>query len=259
MIDARHKRTIACGLILAAVAVLPALSQDLPSAGFDAADSETDAADEMAGRAATRPEALPPQPAEYPAHGAENCPPPREGPLRRWRRRQKARWQDKLWGYPEEFVDAPLGVSVDANVQAQRANGRAARMILRQYDFIPGTDRLKPQGKIQVAKIAAWLPTNGFAVLVEPSGKGPKLDEARRQAVVREFTSELVSIPSERVIVARPGGHGLEGPEATMIQSNRDKMTTSRGASGSGGTSSSGGGTSGASSGASTSPNTGGR
>ena len=261
MIDTRHKRTIACGVILTAVAVFPALSQDLPPAEFDQAESATTDSQERAVPSANRSRPMPQQPVQYEQYGVENCPPPREGPIQRWHRRKKAQCQETLWGYPEEFVDAPLGASVQANLQVMTTKGQAARMVLYQYDFIPGTDKLKARGKLQVAKIAAWLPTNAFAVLVEPSGRGPTLDEARRQAVWREFTSGQISIPVERVIVASPTGHGLVGPEAVLMQSNRDKQTTGRGiaAGGSSGASSGSSGSSGSGSGASQSPSAGGR
>jgi hypothetical protein len=264
MINSRLNRTIACGMILAAVAVFPALSQDLPPAEFDQGEPATRDSQERGRPAANRSKPMPPQPVQYEQYGVENCPPPREGPLQRWNRRRKAKCQDTLWGYPEEFVDAPLGASVQANLQVMTTKGQAARMVLYQYDFFPGTDKLKARGKLQVAKIAAWLPTSTFAVLVEPSGKGPTLDEARRQAVWREFTNIQISIPVERVIVASPTGHGLVGPEAVLIQSNRDRQTTARGisAGGSGGSSGSGSGGAGSGnsgSGASQSPSAGGR
>ena len=260
MIDTRHKRTIACGMILAAVAVFPALSQDLPPAEFDQAESATPDSPEKGVPSANRSRPMPQQPVQYEQYGVENCPPPREGPLQRWNRRRKAKCQDTLWGYPEEFVDAPLGASVQANIQVMTTKGQAARMVLYQYDFIPGTDKLKARGKLQVAKIAAWLPTNAFAVLVEPSGRGPTLDEARRQAVWREFTSGQTPIPVERVIVASPAGHGLVGIEAALMQVNRDRQTTARGISAGGsGASSSSSASSGSGSGSSQSPSAGGR
>jgi hypothetical protein len=255
---------IACGMILAAAAGLPILAQDLPPAEIDPAEPEPAVSEEAAAPSANGLKPLPSQPVQYGQYGVQDCPPYWEGPIRRWRRRHKAHCQDTLWGYPEEFQDAPLGASVQANIQVQTTKGQAARMVLYQYDFVPGTDRLKPRGKLQLAKIAAWLPTNAFAVVVDPSGRGPKLDEARRQTVWREFTSEQILIPVERVIVASPTGGRLDGPDAALMQSNRDKMTTSRGMSGGGGAAASGSGAGGAGAGstgtgASQSPGTGGR
>jgi hypothetical protein len=236
MTDARRNWKIAGGMILAAAAGLPALAQDLPSAEYDPAESEPAVAEEAPAPSANGLKPLPAQPVQYGQYGVQDCPPYREGPIRRWRRRHKAHCQDTLWGYPEEFQDAPLGASVQANIQVQATKGQAARMVLYQYDFVPGSDRLKPRGKLQ-------------AVVVEPSGRGPKLDEARRQAVWHEFTSEQILIPAERVIVARPLGGGLDGPAAALMQNNLDKQTTARGVaggtaggSGAGGSASSGGG-----------------
>lgn len=159
-----------------------------------------------------------------------NC----SGPIEQWNRRCIARAQDRFWGYPEEFVDAPLGGALEAHLSLQVLNGQAARMVLYQYDFFPLSNQLKPRGKAELARIAAWLPQTFCPVLVEPTPGRPELDEERRNAVWQELGNGPYPIPSDRVVVGRPGTRGLAGDEALVIDRNRLMQTLSRGASGSG-------------------------
>ena len=160
-----------------------------------------------------------------------NCRPNRGGRLERWRQH----WRDKLWGYPQEFDDALLGAAVETHAVSQIANGRAARMGLYQYDFIPDSDQLKPRGKATLMRIAEWLPGNFCPVFVEPTPGNPELDQARRIAVWQELANGLCPIPSERVIIGQPGIRGLMGAEALIVDKNLLMQTSSRGATAGGG------------------------
>jgi hypothetical protein len=133
------------------------------------------------------------------------------------------------WGYPEENQDAPLGAMLNRHVATSIVNGRASRMTLYQYDFLPGSDKLKPRGKAQVAKFAAWLSVHPMMVFIEPSAIAPQLDEARREAVVRELADGPCPIPAELVVVGCRTSRGLEGIEALAIDRNRLSQTSSRG------------------------------
>ncbi|MSR59214.1 MAG: hypothetical protein EXS05_16485 [Planctomycetaceae bacterium] len=231
MNDAQQKMMLAGFAWLATAAALPALAQDLSLPDL--------------GQSASEPSALPPVNGPGPAApGAETappvcyepyCPPRRLGAIARWRQRCRAHAQDKYWGYPEEFQDAPLGTMVNAHIAASVARGQAARMVLHQFDFFPDSDQLKPRGKTQVAKIGTWLSMNPFPVLVEPSGIDPQLDEARRLAVWHELAGCPCPIPSERVVVAYAPSRGLEGVEAQIIDRNRLSQTAARGVGGGGG------------------------
>lgn len=252
MTDPRHKspgykRKVAGGLIIAAAAGLTAAAQDLPPLESEAPATEAAPAPAPAPRA--------PAPLANPSAGTmpyagEICPPRRPGPIRRWHERCKANCRDKLWGYPEEFQDAPLGAMLEGHLAAQIANGRAARMVLYQYDFIPGTDRLKQRGRIQLAKFIPCL--HMYGIIVEPSGSGPALDEARRQTVLRELAGDEFRIAGAQVVVGRPLRRGIEGPEGALVERSLMNQTTIKG-----GTSVTGGGGGGGSS-SSTSSSSGG-
>ena len=120
----------------------------------------------------------------------------------------------------------------------QIANGVAARMVLYQYDFLPASDQLNVHGKAQVAKIARWLTTYDFPVLVEPTLANVELDELRRQSVWRQFSLNQVAVPSERIVMGVPNVRGIDAIDALSIDRNRMGLTFSRGGtSGGGGTS----------------------
>lgn len=216
MVDAKSAWMLAGGLWLAMAAWLPAVAQEVPLPPAEPAAAEP---------------AVPATASLSDSAVCVECA-PSGGILSRWYRRHVARAQEKYWGYPEEFEDAPLGLMVNSHIATSVASGYAARMVLYQYDFYPGTDQLKPRGKQQVKKIASWLPLNQFPVFVEPSGQTARLDEARRQAVWRELADAPYEIPLERVIIGYGASRGLGGLEAQAVDRNRLSQTTARGAAG---------------------------
>lgn len=148
------------------------------------------------------------------------------------------RCRAKYWGYPEEFQSPPLSARVTAFQVAQIAQGQAARMMLYEYDFLPSSDQLNARGKRRLAKIAVWLPMNGFPVVVEPALASPELGELRRQRVWYELAAAPCPIPSERVILGYPRFRSMDAAEALLLERNRLGLTLSRGASSDGGGSS---------------------
>jgi hypothetical protein len=177
-----------------------------------------------------------------------DCRPQRVGAISRWHRRCKARAQQAYWGYPEEFQDAPLGAMVQQHASVCIANGQSARMVLRQFDFVPGTSQLKTRGRNQLAKIADWTRMNPAPVYVAPTADDPELNEARRRTVFRELAELGCPISYAQVVIGVPAGSGLSGNEGIMIQRNLNSQTASKGslAGGGAGGAAGGGGASGA-------------
>lgn len=212
MNDAKPSWMLAGGLWLATTASLPA--EDLPPPHPAVRPSLPVLVEPDGGAAAAR----------QPDYCEAACPPyPTNS------RSRRARAQEKYLGYPEEFLDAPLGAMLKHHMGTSIANGRAARMTLYQYDFVPGTDKLKPRGRAQVAKFAAWLSECPMLVFVEPSKDAPRLDEARRQAVLRQLAIGPCAVAPEQVVVGSYAGRGLEGVEAQAIDRNRLSQTSARG------------------------------
>lgn len=238
MNDAKRNWMLAGGLWLATSTGLPTTADELHFSGREQSAAK---ADESQFSDAEPLIVSPERTAEVPLTVSRaappkyyyQCPPPvRQSAFSRWHQRHKAQAQAKYLGYPEEFHHAPLGMMVNAHIETSIAKGQASRMVLYQYDFVPGSDQLKPRGKAQAAKIAAWLPFNPYPVFVEPSGDSFELDEARRQSVWREFAATSCPIPGERVVVGYASSRGLEGLEAELIDQNRLNQTGSRGMSG---------------------------
>jgi hypothetical protein len=111
----------------------------------------------------------------------------------------------------------PLGASVYAANRAQVGQGTAARMILRDYDFLPGGAELKTEGRGRLAWIASQYDRTPGWILIEATPRQPGLDEARR-AVVAELLGGLApTIPPERLVIVRDAAIGLRGAEARLI------------------------------------------
>jgi hypothetical protein len=158
-----------------------------------------------------------------------------------WRDRWLRTYRERIWGFPEESEDAPLGRSLGTHMSTQIANGQSARMALYQYDFVPLSTELKPRGKAGLQRIAAWSLCNSSPIYLEPTPGRPDLDEARRKVVSWELANGPQPIPSERIVIGRPSPHGLSGAEALLIDRNLMQQTTARGTMSGGGSGAQGG------------------
>ena len=184
-----------------------------------------------------------------PASRATACPEYEEsgGMFDRWHEKcalWKAEQQYKWWGYPEEFEELPLGMHLEAARNIQIAKGQAARMVLYDYDFVEGSDKLNSRGQRQLYKIGTLMACNGSPIIVEWGQDTPQLDQARRMMVIGMLSSNGFAVSLERVQVGPPLAVGLRGVEATIIQQRQLSNTSSGGlnaAVGTGGFSSSSG------------------
>jgi hypothetical protein len=241
MNETKYKLMLAGGVWLATTVAVPAQAQNDPPVESGQVESGRAESEQAASDILPLPTANGPGSPAFgatssaspaysePVYSEADCPPRRMGPVGRWRQRRRARAQDKCWGYPEEFQDAPLGAMLNAHMTAGIASGQAARMVLYQYDFYPESNQLKPRGKAQVAKIASWLSMNPFLIFVEPSGSDAGLDEARRQIVWRELAGGPCPVPLERVVVGTGASNGINGLEALAIDRSRYNQTSARG------------------------------
>jgi hypothetical protein len=111
---------------------------------------------------------------------------------------------------------APAGTALYSIFAAQAAAGQAANMMLYQYDFVPGSERLSPRGYYQATKFAQRLQYLPYPLLIERTGS-PALDEARRAHVMAALEEAGVALDSERVLSRRPTIRGLDGPDSMLI------------------------------------------
>jgi hypothetical protein len=126
-------------------------------------------------------------------------------------------------------VAPPLGASVYAHYYTHVANGEAARMVLYDYDFVPGGAALNCRGQDRLAQIQALMSHNCYPVVVERTSYCPPLADARRLAVLNELGHGPFPTPPERVVIGPPIAIGLQGVEAEIIYLNLLRQTLNRG------------------------------
>ena len=108
----------------------------------------------------------------------------------KWRRTQ-----GKFWGYPEEFEPRPLGSSIYETNKIMVANGALARLVLYNYDFLPGTSELSPRGIDQLDRFVPQLAASPFPLIVERTTPDLALSESRRYAVLARLARGLARSP----------------------------------------------------------------
>jgi hypothetical protein len=123
----------------------------------------------------------------------------------------------------------PLGHSVLQHIDLQVTNGIAARMVVYDFDFEPGTAVLTARGREQVGQVGAWMMRYPFPAIVERPGYRPQLGEARQFAVQEELRRRKINVAAARVVVGAPPTAGISGVEANIMYLNLMNQTISRG------------------------------
>ncbi len=145
------------------------------------------------------------------------------------RLRCKRHLQDAFIGYPDEFVRPPLGARLHAVNRAQVSNGEAALMVLREYDFEPGTTILNARGRDRLSVIAANLPRTFYPLIIERTLEEPGLDARRRNAVLATLAGGRFAVPPQRVLIGPSPGWGLPGDDAELLNLGRLERTSAGG------------------------------
>jgi hypothetical protein len=151
-----------------------------------------------------------PEPAGGPP-GPATC--NRRGTLHRMFHHTAHTLDDKFIGYPETFIEPPLGFYVNRQLAVQVAKANPHRFTLYRSDFLPGTDQFSPIGASRFNLMFARLPGCIGPILVEWSPDRPALAEARRQAVLATLERAGHPFPGDRVVIGPspyPGGMGVE-------------------------------------------------
>lgn len=122
-----------------------------------------------------------------------------------------------LWRKHYTAAPVPVGVSVSANYNAQIARGTAARMMLRHYDFLPGSTELSAAGRRRLAWIVPELGRTPWFLLIEATPRQPGLDEARRLALAAAL-AETAAVSPDRLRIAHDAAIAVRGPESLLIE-----------------------------------------
>jgi len=115
----------------------------------------------------------------------------------------------------------PLGQVTDSHWETQQTNAEASDFVFYDHEFEGSTTRLTPAGKKHLLEVALRLDHVPFPVVVEQTvdNKNPKLDAARRQAIVELLVKLGIEqqYVDPRVVVApaiAPGLSAIEGEAA---------------------------------------------
>lgn len=166
------------------------------------------------GLAAGRAWAQPPEPAPTAAAVCE-----KPGFFHRFLHHSAHKVHDRFIGYPETFIEPPLGYYMKEQFTMQVAKADTHRFTLYRSDFLPGTDRFSPTGasrfNLMYSRLQGWM----GPITVEWTPDEPGLADARRQAVLGTLQKAGRPIGGERVVIGPspyPGANisGLAGSEA---------------------------------------------
>ena len=154
------------------------------------------------------------QPPDDPYTPPPQQPAERQGLLHRWFHHSAATLQDKMIGYPEYFIEPPLGYYVKEQMTMQVAKADPHRFTLYRTDFLPGTNRFSPVGasrfNLMYSRLGGWP----GPVTVEWTPDEPGLAEARRQAVLTTMQTAGRPIIPERVVIGPSPYPGAFAQEA---------------------------------------------
>jgi hypothetical protein len=128
--------------------------------------------------------------------------------------------QDKFIGYPQTFVEPPLGYYVNEQFAVQVAKANTHRFTLYRSDFLPGTTEFSPSGASRFNIMAARMPGWTGPIMVEWTPGAPALAEERRVAVLETMRNAGMPLVAERVVIGPSPYPGAMGVEAVNHSGN---------------------------------------
>jgi hypothetical protein len=138
--------------------------------------------------------------------------------------------QDKFVGYPDTFVEPPLGFYVNEQFAVQVAKADTHRFTFYRSDFLPGTNLFSPAGasrfNIMSTRVPGWM----GPITVEWVPDQPALAEQRRQAVLEAMQRAGRPLLADRVVIGPspyPGAMGVDAVNNTgnLILRNQGAAT----------------------------------
>jgi hypothetical protein len=162
---------------------------------------------------AAQPPAPPVDPAAAGAPTGPVC--TRRGHIHRMFHHAAHTLQDDVIGYPETFVEPPLGSFVNRQLAIQVSKADTHRFTVYHTDFLPGTDRFSPVGASRFNLMYARLATWPGPIYVEWTPDQPELAEVRRRAILDTLAEAGSPMPAERVVIGPSTSPGAVGVEAS--------------------------------------------
>jgi len=117
---------------------------------------------------------------------------------------------------------------------AQADRAEAGKYVIYLNEWYKGGKTLGPDGRYHLKRIAHELPNVSYPVVVA-SDEDDDLNEERREAIVGQLAAAGIADADQRVIIERPEGEGLYGPEAARLGARRMLGIPAMGGQGTGG------------------------
>ena len=128
--------------------------------------------------------------------------------------------QDKFIGYPDTFIEPPLGYYSSEQFAVQVAKADTHRFTLYRSDFLPGTSLFSPSGasrfNIMSTRIPGWM----GPITVEWTPDQPALAEQRRQALLATMQKAGRPLLADRVVIGPSPYPGAMGVDAANNNAN---------------------------------------
>jgi hypothetical protein len=133
--------------------------------------------------------------------------------------------QDKFVGYPDTFIEPPLGYYSSEQFAVQVAKADTHRFTLYRSDFLPGTSLFSPTGASRFNIMSTRIPVWMGPITVEWTPEQPALAEQRRQALLETMQRAGRPLLADRVVIGPspyPGAMGVDAANNTgnIIQRN---------------------------------------
>ncbi len=116
-------------------------------------------------------------------------------------------------------------------------NAQASSFVFYDHEFVGDTTKLNVPGQKHLLQVAVRLRHVPFPVVVEetPNHKNPRLDAARREAILDRLAELGLCDLDARVIIAPAIAEGILGPEAEEIYEDSGRSIEGYGETGVGG------------------------
>jgi hypothetical protein len=116
---------------------------------------------------------------------------------------------------PEHDRPFPLGAVTDAHWETQQTNAEAADFVMYDHEFKGDTAELAPGAKRHLEQMALRLEHVPFPIVIEQTQHNaePRLDRARRHAVVEHLARMGLPNVENRIVIAPAFAEGFTASE----------------------------------------------
>lgn len=122
--------------------------------------------------------------------------------------------QDRFIGFPDQFVEPPLGFDLAQHLGTMKAKADPHEFFLYRSDFVQDGTALSPGGALRLTSMANRLPGWLGPIVVEWTPDRPPLAEARKAAILSALASAGIPIEPDRLLIGPSPYPGLIGDVA---------------------------------------------